>query len=174
MGRGARVAINVQIFSLGERQRRQLCLALADVSQFVGRPNSWARVAHRLADEVVDGGRRQRREEVANEARVICAASARLRSPAHALGYCSAGLGPVCAAERRGRRTEDINFPNLLVVEAPLHREHSIGLVQRVVRHLGVLVAVVVHTLEDAASLHWIKAHEAIFRAEQAVSRDVR
>ena len=80
----------------------------------------------------------------------------------------------LCAAERRGRRTVDINFPNLLVVEAPLRREHSIGLVQRVARHLGVLVAVVVHALEDAASLHWIKAHEAIFRAEQAVSRDVR
>ena len=72
---GARVAIEVELFSLGERQRRQLRLALAEAGQVVGRPDIRARVTHRLADEVVDSGRRQRREEVAKEIRALSAFS---------------------------------------------------------------------------------------------------
>ena len=67
------VAVDVEHVSVGERQRRQLRLALAEVSQLVGRPDIRARVTHHLADEVIDGGRRQRREEVGKETRVVCA-----------------------------------------------------------------------------------------------------
>ena len=72
-GKGARVAVDVELVSVGERQRRQLRLALVDVSQFVSRPDIRARVTHQLANEVVDGGRRQRREVVVKEAGSICA-----------------------------------------------------------------------------------------------------
>eukprot|EP00964_Phaeocystis_antarctica_P032814 scaffold18599_cov58-Phaeocystis_antarctica.AAC.1 len=157
VGRGSRVAVDVELVSLGERQRRQLRLALADVSQFVGRPDIRARVTHRLADEVVDGGRRQRREEVANETQVVCA-------PWSSVG----GPGP------RERRTEDVNVPDLLVVEAPLQRGHVNIFKQLVARHLGHLEPAVDLVHHHAASFLCIKAHEAEVRAKPTNGGDVR
>jgi len=68
-----RVAIDVHIVAFGYRQRCQLRLALADADQVVSRPDIRARAMDRVAYEVIDGGRVHRhREQLVNEARVIC------------------------------------------------------------------------------------------------------
>eukprot|EP00964_Phaeocystis_antarctica_P094809 scaffold61442_cov86-Phaeocystis_antarctica.AAC.1 len=134
-GRGARVAVDVELFSLGERQRRQLCLALADVSQFVGRPDIRARVTHRLADEVVDGGRRQRREEVAKETRVVCAPykrwglSATQRDPGRGPGPQRAAHSRVSCAQPSGRRsaTPACSCPEIRTARCPPSRTSGRG-----------------------------------------------
>ena len=62
---------------------------------------------------------------------------------------------------KKGERTVDAKFPNLLLVEAPLHVVHVRVFEQRVARHLGHVVAAVELAIHDAASLLFVKAHKA-------------
>eukprot|EP00964_Phaeocystis_antarctica_P146129 scaffold112337_cov69-Phaeocystis_antarctica.AAC.3 len=82
------------VFSLGQRQRRQLRLALAEAGQVVGRPDSRARVTHNLADGAVGGGRVHRQSKVLPPARVNC-----VRGEASQPHNMARESGPVCATE---------------------------------------------------------------------------
>eukprot|EP00964_Phaeocystis_antarctica_P097589 scaffold63682_cov75-Phaeocystis_antarctica.AAC.1 len=62
---------------------------------------------------------------------------------------------------KAGERTVDAKFPNLLLVEAPLHVVHVRVFEQRVARHLGHVVAAVELAIHDAASLLFVQAHKA-------------
>eukprot|EP00964_Phaeocystis_antarctica_P093104 scaffold60009_cov56-Phaeocystis_antarctica.AAC.2 len=74
----------------------------------------------------------------------------------------------------RERRTVDVNVPDLLVVEAPLYRDHVRRFEQLVACHLRHLDAVVDLGHHHAASFLWIEAHEAVLRAKCTNGGDVR
>eukprot|EP00964_Phaeocystis_antarctica_P001684 scaffold881_cov65-Phaeocystis_antarctica.AAC.1 len=90
---------------------------------------------HRLADEVVDGGRRQRREEVAKEARVVCAPykrwglSATQRGPHRGPGPQRAAHSRVSCAQPSGRRsaTPACSCPHIQTARYPPSRTAGCG-----------------------------------------------